>query len=360
MDKVIIFTLFIQLIILPLCYGNEDINTTPKDQDGPVIHLAVVSCITRVEETLVMFRSALLQTRARLHFHVFADDINTPQYEKEMSTWKCFQDGGQASYTLHPIQLPKQNEAKWRTLWRPCASQRLFLPKLLGDVDALIYVDTDVLFMRPLDDIWEYFSLFNSTQLAALSPEHEPKGSRAGWYNRFARHPFYGELGLNSGVMLMNLTRMREVGWVDKMVEYYQEYNLKITWGDQDLINIFFHYYPERVYVYECEWNLRPDHCMYGSTCDSVEERGASVIHGNREVFHNEKQPAFKAVYEAFLKQGEDKNLNALLKRMEKNLKDEAMQKFYCGRVPHIFTKQLARQVQLQKKLNKKREKTEL
>ena len=59
--------------------------------------------------------------------------------------------------------------------------------------------------------------------------------------------------------------------------------------------------FSEKLYVFPCEWNLRPDHCMYGMTCDSAEENGASIIHGNREVFHNEKQPVFKAVYDAFV-----------------------------------------------------------
>lgn len=74
-------------------------------------------------------------------------------------------------------------------------------------MDSLLYVDTDVLFLRPVDDIWKLLRQFNSTQLAAMAPEHEiPK---IGWYSRFARHPFYGSTGVNSGVMLMNLTRIR-------------------------------------------------------------------------------------------------------------------------------------------------------
>lgn len=40
-----------------------------------------------------------------------------------------------------------------------------------------------------------------------MAPEHEEP--RIGWYNRFARHPYYGKTGVNSGVMLMNMTRMR-------------------------------------------------------------------------------------------------------------------------------------------------------
>lgn len=69
-----------------------------------------------------------------------------------------------------------------------------YFQTLLSDVDALIYVDTDVLFLRSLDDLWHFFGKFNSTQLVALSPESED--SATGWYNRFSRHPFYGELGM--------------------------------------------------------------------------------------------------------------------------------------------------------------------
>ena len=45
---------------------------------------------------------------------------------------------------------------------------------------------------------------------------------------------------------------------------------------------------------------MRPDNCMYGIHCESADQNGASIIHGNREVFHNEKQPAFKALYQGF------------------------------------------------------------
>lgn len=78
---------------------------------------------------------------------------------------------------------------------------------ILKEVDSLLYVDTDVVFLRPVDDIWRLLRQFNSSQLAAMAPEHEIP--RMGWYSRFAQHPFYGPAGVNSGVMLMNLTRIR-------------------------------------------------------------------------------------------------------------------------------------------------------
>lgn len=72
----------------------------------------------------------------------------------------------------------------------------------------MLYVDTDIIFLQPVEEIWNLLSHFNSTHLAAMAPEHEEP--RIGWYNRFARHPYYGKTGVNSGVMLMNMTRLRE------------------------------------------------------------------------------------------------------------------------------------------------------
>ena len=112
----------------------------------------------------------------------------------------------------------------------------------MPQIDSLLYVDTDVLFISDIGEVWDHFKQFNESQVAALAPEHEE--AFQGWYNRFARHPYYGQLGLNSGVMLMNLTRMREIKFVEKMYPIYEEYKYNITWGDQCLLNIFFHFHP--------------------------------------------------------------------------------------------------------------------
>ena len=83
------------------------------------------------------------------------------------------------------------------------------------------------------------------------------------------------------------------------------------------------------LYTYTCDWNYRPDHCMYGNNCGPAVDNGISVIHGNREVYHNNKQPFFKAIYTAMrdFKPGDDKKLLA------KNLADHlhAVSDPYCG-----------------------------
>jgi UDP-xylose:glucoside alpha-1,3-xylosyltransferase len=56
----------------------------------------------------------------------------------------------------------------------------------------------------------------------------------------------------------------------------------------------------DQLYLFSCEMNYRPDHCMYMSICKPAEKTGAFVLHGCRRVWFNDKQPAFKAVYSAF------------------------------------------------------------
>lgn len=66
---------------------------------------------------------------------------------------------------------------------------------VLKDIDSILYVDTDTLFLTPVEEVWKYFGKMNSSQMAAVAPEHEDPN--VGWYNRFARHPYYGKLGNN-------------------------------------------------------------------------------------------------------------------------------------------------------------------
>lgn len=42
----------------------------------------------------------------------------------------------------------------------------------------------------------------------------------------------------------MNLTRMREFNWISQLTPVLEKYRLDLTWGDQDIINIIFHYHP--------------------------------------------------------------------------------------------------------------------
>lgn len=300
------------------------------------INLAVVACGERLNETMVMLKSSTLLTQVPLHFVIVAEKNLIPQFGQMLEAWPK-EVKQRITYEVLPITFPVDgNRGEWKQLFKPCAAQRLFLPSLLKNIDSLLYVDTDILFLVPVEEIWQHFSKMNSTQMAALTPEHEDYAT--GWYNRFAKHPYFEPLGVNSGVMLMNLTRMRRFGWREYVIPIHQKYKLKITWGDQDIINIIFHYHPDKLYIYPCRYNFRPDHCMYNSVCKSAEEDGVAVLHGNRGSFHNDKQIAFKAVYRAMEEFELGSDLRHLWTKLQKYLKET--EGTNCGKVHHMFLRE--------------------
>ena len=120
-----------------------------------------------------------------------------------------------------------------------------FEQDVLLSTDSLIYLETDVLFTRPPEDLWKVFNKFNASQLAALA--HEGENTPIGWYNKFALHPYYGQLGINSGVMLMNLTRMRKINWSDMVLKIFRMYKPALLSVDQDILNIIFYFHPGNI-----------------------------------------------------------------------------------------------------------------
>ena len=153
----------------------------------------------------------------------------------------------------------------------------------------------------------------------------------------------------------MNLTRMRAFGWTDYLEPYLAQYKLDIVWGDQDIINIIFHHNSglnsiwfqflynaylssDKLLKFGCNWNYRPDHCIYTRVCKEAERSGVRIIHGNRGVFLNEKQPAFRAVYQAFESYRFGTYLSSLLASMKTMLEYTSIANTNCGKARHSFT----------------------
>lgn len=123
----------------------------------PIMHLAVVACGERLQEMLTMIKSAVLFSIGHLQLHIFAEDrlhanftatvrIHAVQssycarfifraehtvvsllYVLQLESWPGFVRC-KYNYTMYSISFPSENAAEWKKLFKPCASQRLFLP----------------------------------------------------------------------------------------------------------------------------------------------------------------------------------------------------------------------------------------
>lgn len=98
-------------------------------------------------------------------------------------------------------------------------------------------------------------------------------------------HP---ENGLNSGVMLMNLDRMRYENWHEKIMIMFSELKSYMAFCDQDMVNLYSYYYPNELYELPCSANFRPDFCLTQDSCQVDKE--ILILHGNRAAFHDNWQ----------------------------------------------------------------------
>ena len=91
-------------------------------------------------------------------------------------------------------------------MFRICATARLFIHEMLPEVDAGIFLDTDIVLMDNIRNLWNFFHQFNSLQLMGMAATEN-------YYGTVNNLPSFGPpgVGLNGGVALMNLTRMREM-----------------------------------------------------------------------------------------------------------------------------------------------------
>ncbi|GFR90840.1 glucoside xylosyltransferase 1-like [Elysia marginata] len=272
---------------------------------SPPIHLCVVVCGTRSQETITMLKSASMVTplNVTLVFHIFAEPEIQKFFQIELDAWP-FVQRTRLSYHIYNVTFPDSSTTNaWKKLFKPCASQRLFLPNLLRSVQRLIYVDTDTVFLESLAHLWSMFDDFNSTQLAGLVGEAE--AGFAAWYNRFANHPYYGKYGLNSGVMLMDLERLRHTSWLSDMQRLFHQYRLSLPWGDQDLINIYFAFHPD-------------------GTTGMITAATIAIVCQRRKVYRF----------------GDDLEFN-FLKNLEEDLRAEKHKTSNCWKVSEIFLTQL-------------------
>lgn len=93
------------------------------------IVIVVVACKDRATEALNMIKSSIIfnTDRKNLKFVVITEGPLFLNFEEKLEVWKEDADF-YLNYEIHPITFPKPHEKVLKNLFKPCASQRLFLP----------------------------------------------------------------------------------------------------------------------------------------------------------------------------------------------------------------------------------------
>lgn len=114
------------------------------------------------------------------------------------------------------------------------ALYRLALPKLLKNIDRVIYLDTDILVQI---DIYDLYNIsFDKFYLLAVSDDENMR-------NLYIKTRYYKNAGLNyrlyfnSGVLVLNLKEIQKFNLLNNSLVKLQQFN---KFADQDILNIIF------------------------------------------------------------------------------------------------------------------------
>ncbi|KAG0713148.1 Glucoside xylosyltransferase 2 [Chionoecetes opilio] len=303
-------------------------------QDGKIAN----SYQRQLQQISVLLKSAAALTSRTLRFNIVSDTYKTYEEVTNITqAWPIEYKQRIVFGDFKRIYYPPGTE-KMKNMFRLCATERLFLAQTFEEKDALIFLDTDVLFLRPPEYLWGHIHNFTTEQAIGIAPcplhvwPAVQKGKAPYTLRKEGQEkvkfPTYGSSGLNAGVLLMNLTRIRsfEGGWTESVINIVKKYGNKLALADQDILNILFSNKTTATHLYElgCEWNYRPKLCSLGSnTCGRAEVAGVGVLHGAALTFYNGIEQKFQAVYEAWQQYRLEDSLSEFVERLQATLQHQ-------------------------------------
>jgi len=172
----------------------------------------------------------------KLRFHLITPDISGENRQKIKKIIKDYQQEvvfyeKLNAKSLRILNLIKEND---QSTFGQGAYLRLLIPELISKrIKKVLYLDSDLIISGNLKELWN----MNLSSAYVLGANHE-------------NHPKIKEWGIkqyiNSGVLLMNLERIREINLLKELQKVYSAHKNDFYFvgmnscADQDLINLVF------------------------------------------------------------------------------------------------------------------------
>ncbi|XP_068233819.1 glucoside xylosyltransferase 1-like [Palaemon carinicauda] len=307
---------------------------------------SVTSSFTRqLRQITVLLKSAVTFTSETLRFIVLTNSVDVFNQIKSIPSKWPDNYKSRLQFESGNVWYPSDRE-EMKNYFRPCSSARLFLPQSLRDIDAAVLVDTDTIFLRPPEDLLREIYRFNESQ--AVGMVQTSKG-----YVR-KQIPFPKPNGANTGVMVMNLTRLRALreGWTNVTLKAFDKYRKRLSaFKTNDIVNIAVGQNPEIYYNLDCVWNYNTGSCIGSKNiCPKAETSGVYLLHGTKGVFTRHRSIKFRSVFDAWENYQLGSSLSELLEDIKDKLKSKGRHQITCRKMPSLdimFTKSL--QIMLEK-----------
>lgn len=212
-------------------------------QHKPVINIAYMSDSKYLPYMMTSLHSVISNKKARTYYqvHIIAKDFTKGDIAKIKQMEQ--RDITINIYPAKDLALDFSHLGRFASF--QIALQKIFIADYLKKTDKVLYLDADTLVQTDLSavyqtDIRDKYAAAVKDGLMYQHPEHIKELN-------LVNKNFY----FNSGVMLLNLDKMREDSITRKAIIYFNTHNE--IFGDQDILNVIFRGKVEPLsYRYNC------------------------------------------------------------------------------------------------------------
>ncbi|XP_058461925.1 xyloside xylosyltransferase 1 [Malaya genurostris] len=313
----------------------------PKENNATEYNIFII--YTKESQNVILkskfelfLKSLLKYTTIPMHLHVITDEQSETSAE-ELIREQINHYRKVVFYTLYDVKdcaekisdIVKNMLPLFNYKTGSYYSDALFLISLglhrIVDVNMkrAILIDCDVVFRSSVKELFDQFDRFGPEHLFGLAPELTPVylhilfkyraqnphtlfgtpyylnktavigNSLGGFFSRNAKKTKHGYPGLNSGVVMLRLDRIRQSRLYEEVIKaesvknMVEKYAFKGHLGDQDFYTLMGFEFPGLIYRLDCVWNRQL--CTwwrengYGNVFDSYFhcEGAVKVYHGN-------------------------------------------------------------------------------
>lgn len=213
-----------------------------------------------------VMQSILEHTDSRICFHILHDETLSidNKYKLEKVAYN-----GSSIVEFHKIDENDfsvvNNQMSRFTIG---AMFRCSLPELLPDLNRIIYLDADLFVNRDIKELWDVD--VREYCLAGVVDEGVAVHNYPRILNKYPE--IKKESYFNSGVLYMNLKKIREFGNLKKLVVDFLIDNPEADLPDQDALNVLFH---NKVLYLDGSWNQ----FVFMHRKDNVEKLDKAIFH---------------------------------------------------------------------------------
>ena len=143
---------------------------------------------------------------------------------------------------------------------------RSFIARLFSQYDKAIYIDADTILLADIGELYD-IDLGDNVIAARVDPKVTGSPEFSAYVENALGVP--ASEYVNSGVLLMDLRKLRKLHYITRMTDLMKEYDANLVAPDQDYLNVILR--GKIKHLDKC-WNLQPE---------GEDAKGAKLLHYN-------------------------------------------------------------------------------